>query len=32
VRNIYKYYTAYKLTLDAQAAQTKARETIEKKR
>jgi membrane-bound lytic murein transglycosylase MltF len=28
VRNIYKYYAAYKLTLDAQAAQKKAREQV----
>jgi membrane-bound lytic murein transglycosylase MltF len=32
VRNIYKYYAAYKLTLDAQAAQKKAREAVEKTR
>jgi membrane-bound lytic murein transglycosylase MltF len=31
VRNIYKYYIAYKLVLDAQAAQAKARATINKK-
>ena len=30
VRNIYKYYTAYKLTLDAQQAQRKARESVGK--
>jgi membrane-bound lytic murein transglycosylase MltF len=28
VRNIYKYYTAYKLTVDAQEAQRKAREQL----
>ncbi len=28
VRNIYKYYTAYKLILDAQQAQRKARESV----
>jgi membrane-bound lytic murein transglycosylase MltF len=28
VRNIYKYYAAYRLTLDAQEAQRKARETV----
>jgi membrane-bound lytic murein transglycosylase MltF len=28
VRNIYKYYAAYKLTLDAQETQRKARETV----
>jgi membrane-bound lytic murein transglycosylase MltF len=32
VRNIYKYYAAYKLTLDARAAQKKAREAVEKTR
>jgi len=30
VRNIYKYYTAYKLTLDAQGAQRAAREKAKK--
>jgi membrane-bound lytic murein transglycosylase MltF len=30
VRNIYKYYVAYKLMVDAQAAQKAARETIKK--
>ena len=28
VRNIFKYYVAYKLTLDAQEAQRKARERV----
>lgn len=28
VRNIYKYYVAYKLMLDVQATQTKARDTV----
>jgi hypothetical protein len=28
VRNIYKYYVAYKLTLDAQESQRKAREQV----
>ena len=28
VRNIYKYYAAYKLTLEAQEAQRKARERV----
>jgi membrane-bound lytic murein transglycosylase MltF len=28
VRNIYKYYTAYKLTLEAQEAQQRAREAL----
>jgi hypothetical protein len=28
VRNIYKYYVAYKLTQDAQAVQRKAREQV----
>ena len=28
VRNIYKYYAAYRLTLDAQEAQRKARESV----
>ena len=28
VRNIFKYYAAYKLTLDAQAAQKRAREEV----
>jgi membrane-bound lytic murein transglycosylase MltF len=32
VRNIYKYYAAYKLTLEAQAAQKNARETVDKTR
>ena len=31
VRNIYKYYTAYKLVLEAQEATRKAREQVEKK-
>ena len=31
VRNIYKYYAAYRLTMDAQAAGRKAREGIERK-
>ena len=29
VRNIYKYYTAYRLTLDAQREQQKAREALD---
>ena len=28
VRNIFKYYAAYRLTLDAHEAQRKARETV----
>ena len=28
VRNIYKYYVSYKLTLDAKEAQRRARETV----
>jgi membrane-bound lytic murein transglycosylase MltF len=31
VRNIYKYYSAYKLTVDAQHASRKAREKLERK-
>jgi membrane-bound lytic murein transglycosylase MltF len=32
VRNIYKYYIAYKLTLEAQRAQLKAREGLEREK
>jgi membrane-bound lytic murein transglycosylase MltF len=31
VRNIYKYYAAYKLTIEARAATSKAREKLERK-
>jgi len=31
VRNIYKYYVAYKLTVEAQESTRKARETLERK-
>ena len=31
VRNIYKYYAAYKLTLEAQEAARKARQEFERK-
>jgi membrane-bound lytic murein transglycosylase MltF len=31
VRNIYKYYTSYKLTLDAQQEQARARDQVGKK-
>lgn len=31
VRNIYKYYVAYKLMLDVEALQPKAREALRKK-
>ena len=31
VRNIYKYYAAYKLTVEARTAAGKAREKLEKK-
>jgi membrane-bound lytic murein transglycosylase MltF len=31
VRNIYKYYVAYKLMLDVEALQQKAREALRKK-
>ena len=31
VRNIYKYYTSYKLTLEAQQERDKAREQVHKK-
>jgi len=30
VRNIYKYYVAYKLTLEAQEVQRQARELVKK--